>query len=69
MRLARSGRFRRRESWKNVSLFSTLEGVCGFRMRELEELKDTVTLRHRDSMEQERLPIGALLPRLLESIR
>ncbi len=34
-----------------------------------EELKNTVTLRHRDSMEQERVPIENLLPRLLEHIR
>ena len=34
-----------------------------------EELKDTVTFRHRDSMEQERLPISELLPRLLKEIR
>jgi glycyl-tRNA synthetase len=33
------------------------------------ELKDTVTLRHRDSMEQERISIAELLPRLLEEIR
>jgi glycyl-tRNA synthetase len=33
-----------------------------------DELKDTVTLRHRDSMEQERLPISQLLPWLLERI-
>ena len=32
-------------------------------------LKDTVTVRHRDSMEQERLPIDALLPWLLERVR
>jgi glycyl-tRNA synthetase len=34
-----------------------------------EELKDTVTVRHRDSMEQERLPLAALLPWLLERVR
>jgi len=34
-----------------------------------EELKGTVTLRHRDSMEQERLPIAGLLAWLLERIR
>ena len=34
-----------------------------------DELKDTVTLRHRDSMKQERLPIADLLPRLLKEIR
>ena len=34
-----------------------------------EELKDTVTLRQRDSMEQERITISDLLPRLLEEIR
>jgi glycyl-tRNA synthetase len=33
------------------------------------EYKDTVTLRHRDTMEQERLPIDQLLPRLLQSLR
>jgi glycyl-tRNA synthetase len=33
------------------------------------ENKDTVTLRHRDSMKQERVPIAELLPRLLEQIR
>ena len=33
------------------------------------ELKDTVTLRHRDSMKQERLPISELLTRLLAAIR
>lgn len=34
-----------------------------------EELKNTVTLRHRDSMEQERIAIDALLPWLLERVR
>jgi glycyl-tRNA synthetase len=33
------------------------------------ELKDTVTLRDRDSMKQERMPIGDLLPFLLSKIR
>ncbi|RPJ35254.1 MAG: glycine--tRNA ligase [Verrucomicrobiaceae bacterium] len=33
------------------------------------ELKDTVTIRHRDSMEQERMKIDALLPWLLERVR
>jgi glycyl-tRNA synthetase len=33
------------------------------------ELLDTVTLRHRDSMEQTRVPIAELLPMLLEKIR
>jgi glycyl-tRNA synthetase len=33
------------------------------------ELKDTVTIRHRDSMAQERLPIDRLLPWLLERVR
>jgi glycyl-tRNA synthetase len=33
------------------------------------ELKDTVTLRERDTMKQERVAISELLPRLLESIR
>lgn len=32
-------------------------------------LKNTVTIRHRDSMEQERLPVDALLPWLLERVR
>ena len=32
-------------------------------------LKDTVTIRHRDSMEQERLPIAGLLAWLLERVR
>jgi glycyl-tRNA synthetase len=34
-----------------------------------EELKNTVTIRHRDSMEQERIQIDALLPWLLERVR
>ena len=34
-----------------------------------EELKGTVTVRHRDSMEQERMKIEALLPWLLERVR
>ncbi len=34
-----------------------------------DELKGTVTIRHRDSMEQERLPVAALLPWLLERVR
>lgn len=34
-----------------------------------EDLKDTVTIRHRDSMEQERIAISNLLPWLLERIR
>jgi len=33
------------------------------------ELKDTVTIRHRDSMEQERLPIDSLLTWLIERVR
>jgi len=33
------------------------------------ELKDTVTIRHRDSMEQQRMKIDALLPWLLERVR
>ncbi len=33
-----------------------------------DELKDTVTLRHRDSMTQERMPIAGLLAYLLERI-
>ena len=34
-----------------------------------DEIKNTVTIRHRDSMEQERLPVDALLPWLLERVR
>jgi glycyl-tRNA synthetase len=34
-----------------------------------EDLKGTVTVRHRDSMEQERIAIDALLPWLLERVR
>ena len=34
-----------------------------------DELKDTVTLRDRDTMEQTRMPIGELLAFLLEKIR
>ena len=34
-----------------------------------DELKDTVTLRERDSMEQRRVPIAELLPILMEAIR
>lgn len=34
-----------------------------------EDLKDTVTLRERDTMKQERVKISELLPRLLEKIR
>ena len=34
-----------------------------------EDLKNTVTVRHRDSMEQERLPIASLLAWLLERVR
>ena len=34
-----------------------------------DELKGTVTVRHRDSMEQERLPISGLLAWLLERVR
>jgi glycyl-tRNA synthetase len=33
------------------------------------DLKDTVTIRHRDSMEQQRMKIDALLPWLLERVR
>jgi glycyl-tRNA synthetase len=33
------------------------------------ELKDTVTVRDRDSMQQARVPIAELVPRLLEKIR
>ena len=33
-----------------------------------EDLKDTVTIRHRDSMKQERVAISELLPWLLERI-
>ncbi len=41
--------------------FETLEGA---KEGPLAGQKDTVTLRHRDSMQQERLPIAQLLPRL-----
>ena len=34
-----------------------------------DELKDTVTIRHRDSMDQERIPISELLAWLLERVR
>lgn len=34
-----------------------------------DEFKNTVTIRHRDSMEQERIAIDALLPWLLERVR
>jgi glycyl-tRNA synthetase len=34
-----------------------------------DDLKGTVTVRHRDSMEQERMKIDALLPWLLERVR
>ena len=34
-----------------------------------DELKGTVTIRHRDSMEQERIAVDALLPWLLERVR
>ena len=33
------------------------------------ELKDTVTLRERDSMKQDRVKISELLPRLLDKLR
>jgi glycyl-tRNA synthetase len=33
------------------------------------DLKDTVTIRHRDSMQQERLPVASLLGWLLERVR
>jgi glycyl-tRNA synthetase len=33
------------------------------------DLQGTVTIRHRDSMEQERVRIDALLPWLLERVR
>jgi glycyl-tRNA synthetase len=36
---------------------------------ETPEQKDTVTLRERDSMKQERIPIAELLPRIRESLR
>jgi len=45
--------------------FETLEGV---REGELAGQKDTVTLRHRDSMKQERVPIVELTARLLQAI-
>ena len=34
-----------------------------------DDLKDTVTLRDRDTMEQTRMPIADVLPFLLEKIR
>jgi len=46
--------------------FETLEGV---RTGPDAGCKDTVTLRERDSMKQVRLPIGDLLPHLLDKIR
>jgi glycyl-tRNA synthetase len=45
--------------------FETLEGV---KEGPLAGQKDTVTLRHRDSMQQERLPIAGLLPRLTSAL-
>lgn len=46
--------------------FETLEGV---KEGPLAGQKDTVTLRHRDTMKQERLPISALLSTLLPQLR
>jgi len=46
--------------------FETLEGA---KEGPLAGQKDTVTLRHRDSMKQERLPIGSLLGTLLPLLR
>jgi glycyl-tRNA synthetase len=34
-----------------------------------DELKNTVTIRHRDSMEQKRMPISTLLAWLLKRVR
>jgi len=45
--------------------FETLEGA---KQGPLAGQKDTVTLRHRDSMRQERLPIADLLPRLTAAL-
>jgi glycyl-tRNA synthetase len=45
--------------------FETLEGV---KEGPLAGQKDTVTLRHRDSMKQERLPIADLLTRLQSAL-
>ena len=45
--------------------FETLEGV---KEGPMAGRKDTVTLRHRDSMQQERLAIPDLLPRLSQSL-
>ncbi len=45
--------------------FETLEGV---KEGPWAGQKDTVTLRHRDSMQQERLPISGLLARLTASL-
>jgi glycyl-tRNA synthetase len=46
--------------------FETLEGV---KEGDQAGLKDTVTLRHRDSMKQERVPIAELAARLLPAIQ
>jgi glycyl-tRNA synthetase len=46
--------------------FETLEGV---REGETAGAKDTVTLRHRDSMKQERVAIADLIPRLQELMK
>jgi glycyl-tRNA synthetase len=45
--------------------FETLEGV---KEGPMAGQKDTVTLRHRDSMQQERLPISGLLARLTAAL-
>ncbi|MEY5062949.1 MAG: Glycyl-tRNA synthetase, partial [Verrucomicrobiota bacterium] len=45
--------------------FETLEGA---KEGPLAGRKDTVTLRHRDSMQQERLAISDLLPRLMAAL-
>jgi glycyl-tRNA synthetase len=45
--------------------FETLEGI---KEGPDQGQRDTVTLRHRDSMKQERLPITELLPYLLKQI-
>jgi glycyl-tRNA synthetase len=45
--------------------FETLEGA---KEGPLAGQKDTVTLRHRDSMQQERLAISDLLPRLMAAL-
>ena len=45
--------------------FETLEGI---KEGPLAGTKGTVTLRHRDTMQQERISLGELLPRLLAAV-